>query len=343
MEPVTAPRAKPSAARCDCARQQKQRDKEFAEHKAHILANLGSNACDFSPKGSVDVKCHAIMDTLNTHPDFITTSSCSGRIALFHSIQGGGGGGEEEGSSSSTADRPAKAAAAATKMKMKRGAAEALGWLVVKHGMLLPVEMLTIVTYLCGRPETEADAALDGGKMTEWTTAHVAAGHEGVEAYAGELEGALFQETVGEGEPWQTAPPLVGTVAIKMEPFVMHVECRTMESAKELLSAAVSDSGYRNSGVVPPGKKIMCGIRSAAGLGMELPLTLNGVNYVQQQRAYVWALLELANAKMHANEGKTRLLAACVARRVAAMDEKRRKEKGTTERPKKKGDGGATL
>lgn len=293
-------------SRCGCASQQKQRDKEFAQHKARILANLGSNACDFSPKGSVDIKCHAIMDVLNTHTDYITTSSCSGRIALFHSVQGDVG---QDGSSEGTEEQSAAA-------KLKRGGVKALGWLVVKHGVLLPKEMLRVVRYLCGEPDNEQDRTLDEEKLSYWSAR--VAGHENDEAYQGELQGTLFSDSAQDSTPQQ--PPSVGTVTLKMEPFVMHVECRTMESAKELLSAAVSDSGFRNSGVVPPGKKVMCGIRAASGLGMEVPLILAGRNYAQQgQRAYLWALLELANEKMMANEAKTQLLARSIAKHVASM------------------------
>lgn len=96
----------------------------------------------------------------------------------------------------------------------------------------------------------------------------------------------------------------------------MHIECRTMTSAKQLLSAAVSDTGYRNSGVTPPGKRIICAIRTAAGLGLEVPLVIDGFNYARGQRGYVWKLLELANRKMMANEHKVKFLEANLAKRL---------------------------
>jgi tRNA(Phe) wybutosine-synthesizing methylase Tyw3 len=38
---------------------------------------------DKSPKGSVDERIRPLVDLINSHPDYITLSSCSGRVALF--------------------------------------------------------------------------------------------------------------------------------------------------------------------------------------------------------------------------------------------------------------------
>lgn len=317
--------------------QQKKRDKEFLTHKAHIQANLQSNACDLSPKGSVDVKCLPVMDVLNTHDDYITTSSCSGRIALFHSIGPG-----DAAVPSRNTDEDAEPSST-SKSRMKRGEDTALGWVFVKHGMLRPQEMVQVVHFLCGAPTTAEDVALDAARAAAQTARMVAimedeknhiarAAAAAATAAAqtlfssphaspagmfdGEVEGVLVDTATADGHP-ALPLPTYGTLSLKMEPFVMHVECRTMEAAKRLLSAAVSDSGYRNSGVVPPGRKIMCGIRGAAGLGLDVPVMMRGVNYVAQQRAYVWALLEMANEKMEANERKIQLLKKSVIARMA--------------------------
>ncbi|KAG5510571.1 hypothetical protein JKF63_06868 [Porcisia hertigi] len=310
----TGPRQSAQANGVSTQQQQKQRDKEFSAHKARILANLETNACDLSPKGSVDVKCLPLMAVLNTHMDYITTSSCSGRISLFHSIMHNEASRTDDGT-------------ATPKPRMKRGENTALGWVFVKHSMLRPVEMLRIVRFLCGVAITPEDVALDAAQM-EKHAAHMASlsdsanGHGATSPcvspgmYDGEAEGKLVEVARSSDESAALPAPTCGTVSLKMEPFVMHVECRTMEAARLLLSAALSDSGFRNSGVVPPGKKIMCGIRSAAGLGLEVPLVVDGVNHVASQRAYVWTLLGLANDKMESNEKKIQLLERSVAARV---------------------------
>jgi tRNA wybutosine-synthesizing protein 3 len=321
------PKATSGAEGGESPQQQKQRDKEFAAHKIHIQENLQRNACDLSPKGSVDVKCLPVMEVLNTHDDYITTSSCSGRIALFHGIEPADGlvssNTNEDTASGDLNPSPAP------KARMKRGDDAALGWVFVKHGMLRPQEMIQVVHFLCGTPTTPEEVALDAAQVTAHTALMAAivdreaqsaaaapspsASASSAGMFDGEMEGILVTAA-------STDRPLLlptrGTVSLKMEPFVMHVECRTMEAAKRLLSAAVSDSGYRNSGVIPPGRKIMCGIRSTFGLGLDVPVVVRGVNYVAQQRAYVWALLGLANAKMEANENKIKLLEKSVAARL---------------------------
>ncbi|CCW69517.1 unnamed protein product [Phytomonas sp. Hart1] len=296
----------------------KQRDREFTQRKAQILANLGGNACDLSPKGTVDAKCLPIMAILNTYADYITTSSCSGRIALFHSHSNimntntelnGLGEGFLEGTASKG-------------LSLKRGSGNALGWLLVKHGALFPAEMLAAVRYLCGFPSTDEDRALDEAQMCYWQSFNTEE-----DAFQSEMEGVLLE--AGRNTSWMDSNqdskedgglfpevPTFGTICLKMEPFVMHVECRSMESAKRLLSAAVSDAGYRNSGVIPPGRRIMCAMRSTSGCGMEVPVVSEGVNYVRQQRAYVWALLKLANEKMLHNENRVKLLCKSIKCRL---------------------------
>ncbi|RNF09343.1 tRNA wybutosine-synthesizing protein 3 [Trypanosoma rangeli] len=264
---------------------QQQCEKEFVAHKRQVLMNLSSNACDHSPKGGVDRKCLPLMQLLNTHEDYVTTSSCSGRIALFHSV--------------AIAENCGAAESAAA---VKRGDKDALGWLLVKHEALTEREVEFLVHALCDGAEGSvvADAAGAAGRQHE----------------EGQREGELDGVWVREGVLRASSLPAFGLVALKMEPFVMHVACRTMESAKWLLSAAAADAGFRNSGVTPPGKKIICGIRHAAGLGFDVPLVMDGVNYVMGQHAYVRRLLQMANTKMHSNDVRLRRLEAAVAARL---------------------------
>ena len=52
---------------------------EFCARKHQILTSL-----DKSPKGSIDAPILEFMNWLNQQPALVTTSSCSGRIAIFH-------------------------------------------------------------------------------------------------------------------------------------------------------------------------------------------------------------------------------------------------------------------
>lgn len=56
---------------------------EFEKRKAATLASLQSEETDKSPKGTVDVPIIPLLNTLNSHPNYFTTSSCSGRISIL--------------------------------------------------------------------------------------------------------------------------------------------------------------------------------------------------------------------------------------------------------------------
>lgn len=50
----------------------------FANEKRKRL-----DAADLSRKGAVDDRINAVVDTLNSLPNYYTTSSCSGRTIVF--------------------------------------------------------------------------------------------------------------------------------------------------------------------------------------------------------------------------------------------------------------------
>jgi tRNA wybutosine-synthesizing protein 3 len=53
----------------------------FANVKKQALAKITDN--DKSKKGSIDIQIKPLVDKINAHPDFYTTSSCAGRIMLI--------------------------------------------------------------------------------------------------------------------------------------------------------------------------------------------------------------------------------------------------------------------
>ena len=57
-------------------------DKEFDTSKKRILKEL-QEFIDRSKKGAIDEHVEEVMELLNTHDSFVTTSSCSGRCAVF--------------------------------------------------------------------------------------------------------------------------------------------------------------------------------------------------------------------------------------------------------------------
>lgn len=88
-----------------------------------------------------------------------------------------------------------------------------------------------------------------------------------------------------------------GNAVFKFEPFVMHVQCRTLEDAQLMLSSGVA-SGYRNSGISVGNKgKFITAIRSTHS--MEVPLSCDGQLLVSDQ--YLEFLVGIANSKMKDN------------------------------------------
>lgn len=58
----------------------------FDQKKQLILREIGANSeelPDASPKGTIDVLCLPLIDTINAHPDMVTTSLCLGRVSVF--------------------------------------------------------------------------------------------------------------------------------------------------------------------------------------------------------------------------------------------------------------------
>ncbi|XP_053325695.1 tRNA wybutosine-synthesizing protein 3 homolog isoform X2 [Spea bombifrons] len=88
-----------------------------------------------------------------------------------------------------------------------------------------------------------------------------------------------------------------GDAVLKFEPFVLHVQCRTLEDAQLLHNVAI-DSGFRNSGITVGKKgKIIMAVRSTHCL--EVPLSHKGKCLVSGD--YVGYVVQTANQKMEEN------------------------------------------
>jgi tRNA wybutosine-synthesizing protein 3 len=58
----------------------------FINKKAKILADLSTpvtSYVDASPKGSIDIGIVDLINAINELPEYVTTSSCAGRISVF--------------------------------------------------------------------------------------------------------------------------------------------------------------------------------------------------------------------------------------------------------------------
>jgi tRNA wybutosine-synthesizing protein 3 len=55
----------------------------FNQRKRHILTQLTNGVPDRSPKGFVDEQLLPLIEHVNHHADYVTTSSCSGRCVVY--------------------------------------------------------------------------------------------------------------------------------------------------------------------------------------------------------------------------------------------------------------------
>lgn len=55
----------------------------FDQRKKGILQGLQSDEPDLSPKGAPDTEILQLLQLINSHNDFVSTSSCSGRAVVF--------------------------------------------------------------------------------------------------------------------------------------------------------------------------------------------------------------------------------------------------------------------
>ena len=67
----------------------------FDQRKAKILAELDSDQRDLSPKGRPDDQILELLHVLNSHQNYVSTSSCSGRAVVYLDPEKGGGNGDE--------------------------------------------------------------------------------------------------------------------------------------------------------------------------------------------------------------------------------------------------------
>ncbi|KAM7506258.1 hypothetical protein LguiB_005162 [Lonicera macranthoides] len=90
---------------------------EFEKRKKAALESINKAEPDKSPKGNIDTPIIPLLNTLNSHPSFFTTSSCSGRISIL--------------------SQPITTITTTTKKKAKGGT-----WLFITHDLADPLSLL---------------------------------------------------------------------------------------------------------------------------------------------------------------------------------------------------------
>lgn len=86
-------------------------------------------------------------------------------------------------------------------------------------------------------------------------------------------------------------------LTFKFEPFILHIRCRTLELARNLLHCSI-DSGNKNSGlIISNSGHFTVAVRNT--LNLEVPIIVNGEVVVDKK--YLHILISIANEKMKRN------------------------------------------
>ncbi|KNH04211.1 tRNA wybutosine-synthesizing protein [Perkinsela sp. CCAP 1560/4] len=228
-----------------------QKEKEFSERKKAILSSLTNESKDLSKKGTVDERCLPIMEVLNKAVvpkssqqesaenhcgDFVTTSSCSGRILLWT------GGNKSAGK-----------------------------WIFCSHDLVQLPERLSFVEFFENYFAANSSRAQVSREVKELVHS---------------MKSLMASNVVEED----------CLTLFKMEPFLMHIQCRTLDAAQILLRTSM-ECGYRNSGIVIGKKRIVCCIRECGSF--QAPVLKGKTCIVSAD--YVYELLLMGNEALTKN------------------------------------------
>ncbi|KAF9547586.1 hypothetical protein EC957_008242 [Mortierella hygrophila] len=276
----------------------------FLTRKKTILIALNSDTPDKSPKGYVDEPLLPLIVLINNHQDYVTTSSCSGRICTYlEGLESSADEAASEAGSGETKDEKdqddddeeeeetSKGYEENTSLAAVEAAKRAKGgqWLYVSHDpVVFPDQVLQqkdprwIVEMLFG-PEAHRVVTME------------------------EQEGKEGMRTIDMARSQ--------LVYFKFEPMILHIEAATPGAAKTFLNHSLF-SGYRNSGILPSTKRTMLAIRST--LKLDAPIayipsstsssttgTTTGTGeekiYLMVSLSYLRVLIDLSNDKFRMN------------------------------------------
>ena len=221
----------------------------FEQRKTQKMDEMSCGA-DKSKKGSFDAPIQDMLDHLNLHEDYVSTSSCSGRVAIF--------------------------------------------W----EGTTPPVDPAVQSEWVIPGQDSAGDVLWKnkkGGPGGQWLLCR----HNTVTA-----EDVL--------EALSRAPKSPGIATFKHEPFILHVECRSLDAATRLMETA-RNGGYRESGISIGKKHVMVGVRTSA-LKIDAPVLEDGRIIVDTD--YINVLVRLANEKFVKNQERCDKLYALLRRSV---------------------------
>ncbi|EED90870.1 predicted protein [Thalassiosira pseudonana CCMP1335] len=244
----------------------------------HVTGEYSTEGNDKSPKGSVDEKARPLVDLINRHPEYVTLSSCSGRVALFDP-SGGGGSEEEEEEASNGVEHDGLATrgdslvdADDTPQRAKSTKISGKGrgkWIFVTHDIL---------------PDL---------------------GHQMIQSLrtVGEERRLREQHHKRQTSQHNNNPP----ITFKHEPPLLHIAASSLAAGKKLLHIVKSVCALRESGLVLTDQRVTVEVRTTGTL-LCLPLMITFKDEprqgfeLQPNDMYLMSLADMANERMAQNE-----------------------------------------
>ena len=229
----------------------------FSMQKALAMKQLNCGERDRSIVGAVDRGIADVVAAINVHPAYFTTSSCSGRMVMFHRTERsphnplGSLANDDEGPSEIHDDscelppfegsnnivgssaRSDKNSVLPTR-RLKRGSGEGTIW--SSHEPTINPSARRALASQLARSLTLA--SLPGGGSAS-APPNLSAKQNN--------EGLLL--------PLRSTRFATGMVDLRFEPAILHVRCCTLQDASALLAAATS-AGFRNAGMIAPPVKL---------------------------------------------------------------------------------------
>ncbi|GBB85122.1 hypothetical protein RclHR1_01170006 [Rhizophagus clarus] len=273
----------------------------FHSRKQQILSSLNSSdttRTDKSPKGSVDEAIIPLIELLNRHDDYVTTSSCSGRVSVYCA-----GKGMKKNSNNSTKNKTENH--------------------VNNNYQVYNNDFEEIDNVKDEEDELEVNegdvrhSMKGGGRWLFVTHSHIDLPKENKETLNEFLLKTIFGVeydnvillTDQNSDYYNALHNENRIVYFKFEPMILHVEARTLDAAKNLLTSAI-DTGYRESGLLTTAKRHMVVIRSS--LKLDAPIArLDSTShklYLFVDLSYLHLLTTLSNQKFDENSRKMREL-----------------------------------
>ena len=279
----------------------------FEQRRAAALRALYGESwerVDRSRKGCVDAPVEALCGAVNSSREYYTTSSCSGRLALFQEPRrcaGGAGEGAGEVGDDDDGGMGGGGAGGAVDGDGDGGGGGGLGG-SVGDGDAGAGDCASDQLRLHADGAAGGGVSSPGGNGDDSSAEQSQQGGYDPRRKRGGGEWLYLEHGLADADALVAAAarhdahPAAGPLTLRFEPFILAVECRGREAAERVVAAAVG-AGLRESGVMASGHRCVASVRCSVRL--EVPVALNGVMLVDE--AYLRTLTDVSNQKMHDN------------------------------------------